>query len=171
MRATFISLFLGWAIALAVLAGCFGYRVPVQVVQVPSDQPVVVAPVGTVEMVPATATQPAIAIMNPRVMDPAKVGPLPEPQPAPEGGGWLQTILIGAVAILFPAAVPFVRGFLQYRAAFANVIGSVQAVKDALPAQYRDRVNATLASSQSKSTSDLVNKVKVKAKKPTGVQP
>ena len=80
-------------------------------------------------------------------------------------------ILIGAVAILFPAAVPFVRGFLQYRAAFANVIGSVQAVKDALPAQYRDRVNATLASSQSKSTSDLVNKVKVKAKKPTGVQP
>lgn len=171
MRVTFFSLFLGWAIALTILAGCFGYRVPVQVVQVPSDPPVVVAPVGTVEMVPATATQPAIAIMNPRVMDPAKVGPLPEPQPTPEGGGWWQTILIGLVAVICPALVPLVQGFLKYRSAFANVIGSVQAVKDALPAQYRDRVNATLASSQTKSTSDLVNKVKAKAKKPTGVKP
>lgn len=163
MRATFFSLFLGWALALMILAGCFGYRVPVQVVQVPSDPPVVVAPVGTVEMVPATATQPAIAIMNPRVMDPAKVGPLPEPPPTPEGGGWWQTILIGIVAVLFPAAVPIVRGFLNYRAAFADIVQSVQAAKDTLPAQYRDKVNAALGSAQAKSTSDLVVKLKSKS--------
>ncbi len=171
MRATFVCLFIGWVSALMILTACFGYRVPVQVVQTPADPPVVVAPVGTVEIIEATATQPAIAIMNPRVMDPAKVGPLPEPQPTPEGGGWWQTLLIGAVMILFPAAVPFVRGFLQYRAAFANVIGSVQAVKDALPAQYRDKVNATLQAVQTKPTSDLVRKVKSKAKKPPGEKP
>lgn len=171
MRATFFSLFLGWAIALMILAGCFGYRVPVQVIQTPADPPVVVAPVGKAFVAPATATQPETITLNPAVKDPDKVGPLPEPAPAPESGGWWQTILLGLVAVLCPALVPLVQGFLKYRSAFANVIGSVQAVKDALPAKYRDRVNATLASSQTKSTSDLVNKVKAKAKKPTGVKP
>jgi hypothetical protein len=158
MRSTFTCLILGWALAMAGLVSCF--RVPVQVVQYQDEAPVTVAPVGKVFISTATATQPQTAVMNPRVMDPEKVGPLP-PKPEPSETDWIG-IALGVLGATIPALGGLGYLWTRLRAsatAASEMAQGIQAVKDRLfpkhedgtNPQMRDEVNKILEIHQKKS--------------------
>jgi len=147
---------LWFAIAMFCLVSCF--RVPVQVVQYQDKPAITVAPVGTVQI---SATE---AIMNPRVMDPVTVGPLP-PKPDLIGPGldWL-SMLLGAGSLAIPALA--VAKVLVDRVRTAVAVGTelvdkIQEVKAEHPAA-KDSINAVLAKNQSSEARTFVSKVKNK---------
>ena len=153
MRATFSILFLSIVVSIFLLAtACL--RVPVQVVQYQDEAPVTVAPVGTAYF---SASQ---AVMNPRVMDPEKVGPL-HPKPEPSGTDWVG-IALGVLGTTIPALGGLGYLWTRLRAsatAASEMAQGIQAVKDRLfpkhedgsNPQMRDEVNKILESHQKKS--------------------
>ena len=158
-RALAVCLFLQIVFIVLVLslASC-SVRIPVQVVQYDNEPAITVAPVGTVQI---SATE---AIMNPRVMDPVNVGPLP-PKPDPVGPGldWL-SMLLGAGSLAIPALA--VAKVLVDRVRTAVAVGTelvtkIQEVKSEHPAA-KESINATLAKNQSEEVRKFVDKVKGK---------
>ena len=146
---------------MAGLASCL--RVPVRVVQYKDEAPVTVAPVGTAYF---SASQ---AVMNPRVMDPEKVGPLPpKPQPIPSGGlDWL-SVLLGAGSLAIPGlavAKVLVDRVRNAVAVGTELVDKIQAVKAEHPAA-RDSINAVLSKNQSNEARNFVEKVKSKKPAP-----
>jgi len=139
------------------LASCF--RVPVRVVQYAEEQPVVVAPVGEVVQVSASR-----AVMNPRVMDPEKVGPLP-PKPEPIGFDWgsLLAVGLGLIPGIGGTLAVVVPRLLKSSTAVRELVGSVQAVKERYPEEC-EKINEVLISKQSAPTRSLVAKHKGKTK-------
>jgi hypothetical protein len=164
MRSTFTCLILGWALAMAGLVSCF--RVPVQVVQYDEEPAITVAPVGTIHQVSAS-----VAIMNPRVKDPALVGRLQPAPPSPIGGIDWATVGITALGLLGPVGLAVSNLLSQLRKAqTANreLVQGAQAVKEQFPKSSK-KISATLASKQvSASTVEIVKKIKAKTKKPQG---
>jgi hypothetical protein len=171
MRETFSILFLSVLVSIGLLVSCL--RVPVQVVQYDNEPALTVAPVGTVFISPATATQPQTAVMNPQVKDPEIVGPLPpKPQPITAGGlDWL-SMLLGAGLLLIPelAVVKVLVDRVRNAVAVGTeLVGKIQEVKAAHPAA-KESINETLAKNQSEEARKFVEKVKskTKPKKPLG---
>jgi len=143
---------LWFAIAIFCLVSCF--RVPVQVVQYDNEPALTVAPVGTAYF---SASQ---AVMNPRVMDPEKVGPLPS-KPEPSNTDWVG-IALGVLGTTIPALGGVGYLWTRLRAsttAASEMAQGIQAVKDRLfpkhedgsNPQMRDEVNKILEIHQKKS--------------------
>ena len=153
MRATFPILLLGMVVFICLLAtACF--RVPVQVVQYHDEPAITVAPVGVVHI---SATK---AVMNPQVIPPEKVGPLP-PKPEPSGTDWVG-IALGILGTTIPALGGLGYLWTRLRAsatAASEMAQGIQAVKDRLfpkhedgsNPQMRDEVNKILEIHQKKS--------------------
>jgi len=163
MRSTFTCLILCWALAMAGLVSCF--RVPVHVVQYDEEPAITVAPVGTMHQVSAS-----VAIMNPRVKDPALVGRLQPSPPSPVGGIDWTTVGITALGLLGPVGLAVSNLLSQLRKAkTANreLVQGAQAIKEQSPDTSAE-ISTILASKQSDSTKDIVKKIKAKTKKPQG---
>ena len=140
------------------MVACF--RVPVQVVQYQDEPPVTVAPVGTVHISASTA------VMNPRVMYPEKVGPLP-PKPAPVGGLDFVSALIGVVTIAVPGIGIVGTLWSRLRSSIqvgTELVQSVQTVRESFPIS-KEQITSVLSQNHSQKTKDFVAKVKNKKEK------
>lgn len=156
MRTIFLLLLLGWSLGLLALVSCF--RIPVQLVQYKGESPPAFAPVG--KIIQKSATE---AVMNPQVIPPEQVGPLPEPPP-PVSANWTTILLgllsggsIGALGL----ALMKLRGVWSV---VANLVESMQKVKEEFPLS-RDAINTVLAKNQTKRTIDAVKKIKEPSRK------
>ncbi len=158
MRSIFLCIIFGTMFFIGTLmVACF--RGPVQVVQYQDDPPVTVAPVGTVHLSASTA------VMNPRVIDPEKVGPLP-PKPQPSGGFDFVSALLGVATIAIPGIGIVGTLWSRLRSSIqvgTELVQSVQTVRETCPI-WKEQITSVLSQKHSNKTKDFVAKVKKKNK-------